>query len=118
MEKHSIGPILEYYGGVPPTRSGWTKMRCPFHKDTHASAQVSLKDNAFVCFGCGVKGDTYSIIMEQEGVDFREAISRAESITGTSIKSIRGEHRGSDRVLGKSRSIARGRPKRSFGSCS
>ena len=118
MEKHSIGPILEHYGAVLPTRRGWAKIRCPFHSDSHASAVVNMELNAFNCFGCGVKGDTYKILMEQQGVDFREAISIAEAITGKSMPSIRGEREPSGRVLGKSRSVARGRSKRTFRSCS
>ena len=118
QDKHPIGPVLEHYGGILPNRQGWTKMRCPFHDDSHASAQVSLKDNAFICFGCGIKGDTYSLIMEQDGVGFFEAKQYAENITGTSITSVRGERGRGDRVFGKSRSVLRGREKRSFGSCS
>ena len=78
-------------------------MICPFHDDSHASATVNLDENAFNCFGCGVKGDTYSIIMEQEGIDFREAITFAERITGESNGELRSKHRGDSSVSGESR---------------
>ena len=86
MEKHSIKDVIEHYGGRVGTtrRTGWVKIRCPFHDDSHASATLNLDKNAFNCFACGMKGDTYSIIMQEEGVAFREAVAFAEGITGES----------------------------------
>lgn len=82
MEKHSIVAIIEHYGGkVGQERSGWYKIKCPFHDDSHASATVNLEYEAFNCFGCGTKGDAYKLIIEQEGVDFREAYLFAERIS-------------------------------------
>ena len=86
MIKHSIKDVIEHYGGRVGTnrRTGWVKIRCPFHDDSHASATINLDKNAFNCFACGAKGDTYSIIMQEEGVEFREAVAFAERITGES----------------------------------
>jgi DNA primase len=100
VEKHSIQSILEHYGATVHERDGWVKLRCPFHDDGHASATVNVEENAFNCFGCGVKGDTYSIIMEQERVGFREAVKIAEGITGKSSTTLRASG-------AKSRSISR-----------
>lgn len=89
MEKHSITKVLEHYGcNSVPDRSGWHKVKCPFHDDSHASATVNTEAEAFICFGCGVKGDVYTIIMQQEGIQFREAITFAERITGESSDSL------------------------------
>lgn len=76
----NITAILEYYGATVPTRNGWAKMKCPFHNDSHASAAVNLQDNIFKCHACQYKGSGYNIIMQKEGVGFREAISIAEGI--------------------------------------
>lgn len=88
-----IGPVLEHYGARKPRDGrGWTKIVCPFHDDTTASASVSTELNAFNCFACGVKGDTYSIIMIQEGATFSEAVKIAEGITGlgsTALRAVR-----------------------------
>jgi DNA primase len=100
VEKHSIQSILEHYGATVRDREGWAKLRCPFHDDGHASATVNVEENAFNCFGCGVKGDTYSIIMEQERVGFREAVKIAEGITGKSSTTLRASG-------AKSRSVSR-----------
>ena len=86
QDKPDITTILEYYGARVPTRSGWAKLKCPFHDDSHASAAVNLKENIFKCHGCQYKGDAYAIIMQKEGVNFREAITLAKGIFDQSGK--------------------------------
>jgi DNA primase len=83
INKHSIIPILEHYGLVAPQGSGnrWLKVKCCFHDDSHASAAVNSGLNRFNCFACGVKGDTYDIIQEQEGLSFVEAVEFAQRIS-------------------------------------
>ena len=94
MEKPSIEEYLRYIGAeTPAISSGWRKMKCPFHGDTHASAAVNYDKNAFVCHGCGVKGDTYSLIMYKEGGDYREAVQFAASVLTTGNTEIRKQDR-------------------------
>ena len=81
-----IAPILEHYGAKVPTRRGWASIRCPFHDDRHSSATVNTSENVFCCFACQVKGNTYNIIMSQEGLSFHEAVKFAERVSGTSSK--------------------------------
>lgn len=89
--KHNIIPVLEHYGVVNVREThGWQKIKCPIHEDSHASAGVNTDDNIFVCHACGSKGDTYKIIMEKEGVGFREAVEIAKSITGDDSSYVRG----------------------------
>jgi len=103
-DKHSIQQVLEHYGGsIYRERYGWQKMRCPFHDDSHASATVNTEENAFNCFGCGIKGDTYSIIMQEEGVEFVEAIKIAERITGQSSSTLRKSYTKRGAISGESR---------------
>jgi len=81
---------MEYYGIDNLTEEDrWMKVKCPFHGDSHASATVNPIQNGFKCFACGIQGDTYNIIMQHEGVEFLEAVKRAEEITGISSKSLR-----------------------------
>ena len=92
MEKPSIEEYLNYIGADTPARSsGWRKMKCCFHIDTHASAAVNFDKNAFVCHGCGVKGDTYSLIMYKEGGDYREALKFAEEFLTTGNTEVRSQ---------------------------
>ena len=80
MDGPNITEVLNYYGAknVRNDVRGWKKVNCPFHDDSVASATYSTEANAFNCFGCGIKGDGYKIIMEREGVGFREAYIFAE----------------------------------------
>jgi DNA primase len=108
LEKPSIEEYLNYIGAEIPARgSGWRKMKCCFHLDSHASAAVNYDKNAFVCHGCGVKGDVYSLIMYKEGGDFREAVNFAASVLTTGNTEIRGKDRTSKRVSVKPSSLGR-----------
>ena len=108
MEKPSIEEYLNYIGAEIPARgSGWRKMKCCFHLDSHASAAVNYDKNAFVCHGCGVKGDVYSLIMYKEGGDFREAVNFAASVLTTGNTEIRGKDRTSKRVSVKPSTLGR-----------
>jgi len=108
LEKPSIEEYLHYIGAaVPSMGSGWRKMKCPFHIDTHASAAVNFDKNAFVCHGCGVKGDTFSLIMYKEGGDYREAVKFAASVLTTGNTEIRGSDRKRSRVSVKPSSLGR-----------
>lgn len=82
--KPAIGPILEHYGARVPKRHGWFSMKCPFHDDTHNSASANTDEGVFCCFACQVKGDGFALIMNKEGVEFREALSIAERILNAS----------------------------------
>ena len=108
MEKPSIEEYLHYIGAdTPAMGGGWRKMKCPFHGDTHASAAVNYDKNAFVCHGCGVKGDTYSLIMYKEGGDYREAVNFATSVLASGNAEIRGNNRTRVRVSIKPSSLGR-----------
>ena len=107
-EKPSIEEYLHYIGAdAPAIGSGWRKMKCPFHIDSHASAAVNYDKAAFVCHGCGVKGDVYSLIMYKEGGDFSEALKFAASVLTTGNTEIRGKDRTSNRVSIKPSSLGR-----------
>ena len=102
MEKHSIAPVLQHYGleHQDDTRMGWVKTKCPFHNDTHASAAVNYQTNTFKCFACTMAGDTYKIIMEKEGLGFREAYAFAEAVAGDSNATLSKHGVSSRRVSG------------------
>jgi DNA primase len=80
-EKPDIVRVLDYYAGLTGRdinlrqASGKAKINCPFHDDTHPSAVVNLETERFRCFAnCGAPdGDSYDIIMGQEGIGFNDA---------------------------------------------
>jgi hypothetical protein len=108
MEKPSIEEYLRHIGAdTPALGAGWRKMKCCFHLDSHASAAVNYDKNAFVCHGCGVKGDVYSLIMYKEGVNFREAKQFAETVLATGNTEVYSSNRKRERVSIKPSSLGR-----------
>lgn len=112
-----ISKILAHYGATKvPSGRGWRSMRCPFHSDRHASATVNNEANAFNCFTCDIKGDIFKVVMIQEGVDFLEAKSRIQSITGAGDELLSPTHKLGRRVSIKQGSISQRRKEVSIGS--
>lgn len=90
-DKAEVALVLEHYGAVVPYRSGWAKLRCPFHEDRTPSASVNTELQQFKCFPCGWSGDVYDLVMWQEGIDYRAAVQHAESIARAGSSSERTE---------------------------
>ena len=86
----SIKAILEHYGARVRQDHGQVNLRCPFHGDTHQSGSANLDKNLFVCFACGMQGNSLQIIARQENTNINEAERIAERITGTSNRQVRG----------------------------
>jgi DNA primase len=88
----SIREILIHYGASVRQGHGQVNLKCPFHGDTHQSGSANLDENIFICFACGVQGNSLQIVAQQERVDIREAKGIAERIAGTSNSEVRGKH--------------------------
>ena len=94
----SIKDILEHYGARVRQTHGQVNLRCPFHGDTHQSGSANLDKNLFICFACGVQGNSIQIIIQQEGLNFNEAVTFAEGITGKSNAELRGKYSSGNRL--------------------
>lgn len=88
----SIKDILTHYGAKLRASHGQVNLRCPFHSDTHQSGSANLDKNIFICFACGVQGNSIQLISQREGINIREAKRFAEGITGQSHDEVRGKH--------------------------
>jgi len=62
---------------------GYTKLKkrgqkyvglCPFHKEDKPSFTVDGEKQLFHCFGCGIGGDVFTLVMEKEKLSFAEAL--------------------------------------------
>lgn len=110
VQKPDLASVLDHYGVVfDPTR-GSQKILCPVHEETVKSCSINLDEQWFNCHACGKKGDSFTLIMEKEGVDFATAVTIAKK-----IPSYGGDHiSGSDdsRVPGV---LGRTRPERRDG---
>jgi DNA primase len=47
---------------------------CPFHSEKDPSFTVDDEKQLFHCFGCGMGGDIFTLIMEKENLSFPEAL--------------------------------------------
>jgi len=47
---------------------------CPFHSEKQPSFTVDDEKQLFHCFGCGVGGDVFTLIMEKENLSFPEVL--------------------------------------------
>ena len=88
----NIREVLVHYGAQVRQGHGQVNLKCPFHSDTHQSGSVNLDNNIYICFACGVQGNSLQIIAQQERVDIREAKSIAERIVGPGNPEVRGKH--------------------------
>lgn len=51
---------------------------CPFHGESNPSFAMYEDTNSYYCFTCGVKGDSFTFIMEQMNCTFPAAKQYAE----------------------------------------
>jgi DNA primase len=61
-------------------RDYWAK--CPLHTDGTPSFKVNPEHQAFMCFGCGAKGDVFDFIRLVENLDLSAAIERVLELVG------------------------------------
>src|SRR5512143_1010636 len=48
---------------------------CPFHSEKGPSFTVDSEKQLFHCFGCGIGGDVFTLVMEKENMTFPEAMN-------------------------------------------
>lgn len=97
----SMKAVLEHYGASIRRDHGQVNLKCPFHGDSHQSGTANLDNNVFVCFACGVQGNSLQIIASQEGCDIREATRFAERTLGYSVEKVPGKHLSGRRLPSK-----------------
>ncbi len=97
--------IADYAG----KRLSWNKQKtrpsagdfwacCPFHQEKSASFHVLDAKGIFNCFGCGEKGDLFTLAMKLEGLSFPEAVEKMAEYAGVPLPREETEDRGeSDR---------------------
>ena len=75
-EVSARSPIVDVAGGyiTLQKRGGRYTGLCPFHNEKTPSFFLSPDINAFHCFGCGKGGSVFTFIMEQENLDFPDAV--------------------------------------------
>jgi DNA primase len=80
--------IVELVGSyLPLSRQGARYVaRCPWHDDSRPSLQVNQERQSWKCWVCNLGGDVFSFLMQQEGVEFREALEMLAERAGISLR--------------------------------
>jgi|GEM_PF-1751032 len=79
-ERADIGVLLAEYGyGILPDDTREQQYRCDLHGiDNKPSARYYPRTNSTYCFACGKARDPISLVMDKEGLSFREACDKLE----------------------------------------
>ena len=88
ISKPDIALVLEHYGVNVIDKHGWVPCKCVIHDDAMASAAYNLDNQAYNCLVCQVLGDVYTLVQAKEGLDFKDAKRKAETITNGSSRKI------------------------------
>lgn len=80
--------IVDLVGRSVKLRRVGTNWRglCPFHQEKTPSFYVNPQRATYHCFGCGVGGNAFRFIMEQQGLTFVEAVRRLADAVGIRIE--------------------------------
>jgi len=80
-------PVVDVVGEtVVLKRAGSAyKGLCPFHAEKTPSFIVTPDRESWRCFGCGEGGDIFTFLMQRDGIDFREALSRLAEKAGVEL---------------------------------
>ena len=89
--------IVEIVGEFVKLKRVGTSFRgpCPFHHGKHDNFSV-LPRGTFMCFVCGEKGNVYSFIQKQLGLDFVEAVKWVGAKIGVEVREVSRQQEGPD----------------------
>lgn len=76
LDRISIKEGLEHYGLEFNKNNN---ALCPFHREKTPSFHIYEKNNYYVCFGCGEKGNLINFVEKRFGINFREALEKIVS---------------------------------------
>lgn len=70
----SIIDVVQGYGHDMRRQGRNFVCRCPWHDDRSPSLTINAERQSWKCWVCNIGGDVFSFVMQQEKVDFREAL--------------------------------------------
>jgi DNA primase len=93
-----IADVVRFYGGE--VREGRNvSVRCCIHEDRRRSAVIDTYGNLYFCHTCGKGGSALDVIMEKEGIGFKDAVERADEILAGVGATIRSESKRRGRAI-------------------
>jgi DNA primase len=58
---------------------------CPFHQEKTPSMSLDVVRGLYYCHGCHMKGDIFTFVQENEGLNFPEAMERLAGLAGITL---------------------------------
>lgn len=97
-EKINIVDLISEY--LPLKKAGVNfKTNCPFHMEKTASFVVSPERQIWHCFGCQKGGDSFTFLMEKEGMEFKEALEMLAKKAGVTLQKTPGKKNFKDKLI-------------------
>ena len=72
---------------------------CPFHEEKTPSCKINNDIGSYYCFGCGAKGDIFTIYTELYNFSFPDAVRELANLVGVKISSQSFEKNKQDRKI-------------------
>ena len=68
--------LVDVMGDYAPPQKAGAQFRvcCPFHQERSPSCYIYPDQQTYHCFGCGAHGDVITLVREQEGLEFVDAV--------------------------------------------
>ena len=85
-ERADLVELVQARTGQVRQVGGRAMARCPFHDERTASFSIEPTQKLYHCFGCGVSGDVFKLVMELEACEFPEAVERLAERYGVAIE--------------------------------
>ena len=65
------------------------KANCPFHEERTPSFYVIPEKGFYNCFGCGKSGSVFTFVMEQQGLQFADAVKYVAGLSGVEVREVK-----------------------------
>ncbi|MBI4525765.1 MAG: DNA primase [Deltaproteobacteria bacterium] len=84
-ERSSIVEVISDHVSLRKTGRNYLGL-CPFHAEKTPSFTVNEEKGIFHCFGCGVGGNVFHFLMQQDHLTFPESVERVAKRYGIAIQ--------------------------------
>ena len=71
---------------------------CPFHNEKTPSFTVNDQKGFYHCFGCSAHGDIISFVMQNEGLEYKDAVVKLANDFGIEIPYVKGDETRQDNL--------------------
>ncbi|HEY7349664.1 MAG TPA: DNA primase [Ktedonobacterales bacterium] len=80
--------IVEEIGAIVPLKKSGKAYKgvCPFHSERTPSFYVFPQSGTWKCFGCQERGDMFTFVEKQQGLDFKESLALLAEKAGVPLE--------------------------------